>query len=254
MSDNLVTQYIISGEKKNIYLYDGTFDGMLSAVFDAWNDIYFQDIKSVNEVVEENFTVNIIETVTSEEKAERIIKAAVKIYDRMDFDLFRIFLTSSPCKERIVYRYLKVLFKMKRMTDSARYIDAVDDFMSLLHNYSRETERMYGFVRFKNTDRGIYYSEVYTDHSQLEMLAPFFLNRMPGIKWVMLDVKRRRAVLCDGNSWLIREGVGKEDVTVGNTDEDFDRWWQEYKKAVTIKERLNPKLQQKLMPKKYHVI
>lgn len=234
----------------NIYLYDGTFYGLMTAVFDSWNDRHFEDIIH-RTVFRENFTQNSIEVETDDAKAERVLSGAQKIYDNMNFRLYRIYLTSSSKKEKIIYNYLHILFKKGRMTDSARFMPEVDEFLTLEHHYARETDRMYGFVRFQKTEAGIYFSKIYTDHSQLEMLSPFFLNRMPGMKWVILDVNRKRAALCDGEKWIIQEGVSEDDITATYDNCDFEKWWRDYTKAITIKERKNPALQKKMVPLKY---
>lgn len=236
--------------KTNLYVYDGSFQGMLTAVFDAWNDPAFENIDEEGEFMQ-SFTQNVIYVETDDNKAGRIITAAKKIYDDIEFRLYRVYLTSADKKEKIIYDYLHILFTKGRQTDGARFMPEVDEFMSLEYRYSRETNRMYGFVRFQKTETGIYVSKIYTDHSQLEMLAPFFLNRMPGMKWVILDVNRKKAAICDGNEWLIQEGVSEEDIKAQYDNSDFEKWWKEYTKAIAIKERKNIALQKKLVPLKY---
>ena len=236
--------------KSNIYVYDGSFYGMLTAVFEGWNDGGFEDIVSSNQLPE-SLILEYVNVETDETKAKRIITAAEKIYSNIEFRLYRVFLTSSPKKEKIIFDYLHILFKRGRLTDSGRYMPEVDAFMSLEHHYARVTDRMYGFVRFQKTEGGVYFSKIYTDHSQLEMLAPFFLERMPGMKWVILDVNRKRAAVCDGSRWMIQEGVSEDDVTAKYDSTDFERWWTEYTKSIAIRERKNLNLQRQLVPLKY---
>ena len=78
----------------NIYIYDGSYHGLLTSCFDAWKD---KDIYSIR-TKEENKDVNLLEKVvyieTDNEKAERIIKWVGKeaCYE-VQRKLYRVFLT-----------------------------------------------------------------------------------------------------------------------------------------------------------------
>jgi len=100
-------------------------------------------------------------------------------------------------------------------------------------------------------ESNILYSQFEGTYNVLSILGSHFFNRLSGERWILHDLKRSTAVLCDGESWHIQEVQLPENIKFHEREELFQDLWQTYYKHIAIQERVNPKLQMQNMPKKY---
>lgn len=239
-------------EKRNVYIYDGSFDGFLSVVFEVWKTkSLLIDIKA-----EENwspgFFDNDIYINTDRERASRVLHwmeeklpsgTAERIYD--------YFASEDDGCERRIYLYLQACHRLGRWVDSFLTDEAVMDFLKAEKHFNNEFHRMCGFARFTVMDGNVMFAEIVTDFNQLIRLVRFFLDRMPGQRFMIYDDKRQKAVICDGFRWGTVDGIKAESIREKKFSDNFDMLWKGYLKALTIEERKNYKLQQQLVPLKY---
>ena len=68
---------------------------------------------------------------------------------------------------------------------------------------SREGHRMLDLIRFVEMDSGILVSQFETDTYLLTILSSHFFNRLSNEQWMLHDVKRGLASICNGRSWEI---------------------------------------------------
>ncbi len=234
------------------YLYDGTFHGLLTAVFDAWQpESRFGDIRmlaegSLNLLEEERFVC------TDMEKASRVAAGIQRKVSQEAYEsVYRAYLSDLPERGRVIYRYLKLAFRIGREVNTYVIHPDVMAMQKINRMYANETQRMYGFVRFRQVQSDFLYAEITTEYNQLEVLSVFFLDRMPGQKWVLYDSKRKLASLCNGSRWLISDHFLPETVERTQEEMQFERMWKEYLAALTIRERCNYPLQRQKVPIRY---
>ncbi len=235
----------------NIYIYDGTYHGLLTCCFDAWKD---KDIYSIRSK-EENKSVNLLENVvyveTDNENAERIIKWVGKEAGyEVQRKLYRVFLTEHPDRGMYILRYLKLLDKLGRNVENHLYDDDVRNINKLSRMHASETHRLYGFVRFEVAGNNILYARIEPDFNQLEVIAPYFADRYNGHLWIIHDLARNMAAIFNGSEYIITEYHGNMLDNESRTEISFQKMWIEYLNALTIKERLNLDLQKQKVPLK----
>ncbi len=238
-------------EKCKIYLYDGTFEGVLTAIFDAWNDKLMADICSADK-----YCIRLIDVTygvqVDEKKAERIRAWIIREFGYGTLlKVYRALLTESEGCELKVFQYLKYVSKAGRRGCRNLSNSCVDAVNKLEIAFCNETHKMYGFLRFKELSSGILFAEIGTKYNQLEPLIVFFHDRLPGEKIIIHDQKRNLSAVCDGRLWYITSLL---DITKLNADEgqeDFEVLWRQYLQALSIKERENYKLQRQMMPIRY---
>lgn len=235
----------------NIYIYDGTFEGLLSSVFDAWNDKDIYSIRTTNENKEVNLLENLITIETREEKADRIIKwvnnkAGYEVLRK----LYRVYLTENPDRGIFIFRYLKLIQKFGKNTENNLAHKDVINVNKLSSLHTSETRRLYGFVRFDVLSNDILFAQIEPEYNQLEIVAPFFADRYYGNPWIIHDTKRKTAAIFDGRQYIITESDNNMPTQTTQSDRAFKEMWVDYLGALTIKERLNLELQQKFVPLK----
>ncbi len=111
--------------------------------------------------------------------------------------------------------------------------------------------RLMGFVRFRQVEGGIYYASIGPDHNVIQLLAPHFVERLSDQKWIIHDVKREIAALHNRGKWLLT-GFTADDIPADTPEEkQYKRLWKEFFNTLAIPERINPKLQRRLLPRRY---
>jgi probable DNA metabolism protein len=81
---------------------------------------------------------------------------------------------------------------------------------------------------------------------------PHFLDRMGRHSWMILDRGRRQAALHqNGRLALLQDVELAHAPSEADAEADFQSLWRHFFQNIAIPERINPKLQRALMPKKY---
>ena len=244
------------------YVYDGTFDGFLTVVF----EIYASKQKPVQIMSERLWQQGFFETpahvATDADRSERvwngIITRSNKKITRM---LYLAFASELPGVEMTLYHYLEKLFAD---TTGVFHKNILDDHSFELYQISRkvsfEIHRFQGFVRFQETSDGLFFAAIEPDHDIVSLLAPHFARRYGAQSWVIYDRRRDKGMfwkkpelheitLTDKQFNTITGDILQH---VRSEDEDLYRsLWKAYYKAINIPERKNIRLMLRLLPRRY---
>lgn len=245
--------------KQMIFLYDGTFEGFLSAVFDAVL------IKDEVEIVKKpgwqpKFFAETAEVETSAEKAERVASKILKICGSRGFSaIVHIFLSEVENCETYDFYLIKLLLKHGVGAFSCFQDEKIAKAMLIRKKVARELDKMLGLIRFSELPSGIFYAPCEPEFNLLPLLVPHFSGRLSGAKWIIHDLGRGTAVYhADGkteNVEFIDEMTSHLDMgsILGKSENEdgFAKMWQNYFKIIAIESRTNPELQRKCMPQRY---
>lgn len=130
------------------YIYDGTFDGLLTVIYhhyytDRAAGIYTADSYQAS------FLHGFMEVETEEKKADKVYAAIRDKISQYDLrSVYRAWLSCDPEKEMKILRYVVLGFQQEHRTSSLHSHPAVADFQAILQKISHESERMLEFVRF----------------------------------------------------------------------------------------------------------
>lgn len=235
-----------------VYIYDGTFYGLLTAVFYA----YSRKEEPIDICTDENFQFvldsDIFNVTTDPEKAERVMIAAVKKIGKDGFfRIYKAYLSESEKKEAIILKYFRLVFSMGRSGESFYKEKTVTDIMKMARKTGNEAHLYLGFLRFKETDEGSFYSEFSPETDCISIVALHFKARLSGLRFIINDVKRKKAALWDKEKLDI---IYYEDYIVPSDTESemaFRSMWKNFYKRVSIKERKNEKCRMTNMPKRF---
>ena len=242
------------------FLYDNTFDGLLTCVFDAFNRKEFPE-----NIIGENkqlplFTES-FHVITDDAKADRVLKALSKKISKPALDmLFISFLSEMEEIEMRLFRYIRQALLSEKSIETNFADPDVLELSKIYRKVRREEERMRQFVRFQKTADGIFFAVMDPAYNVLPLTARFFKIRYADQQWIIYDVKREYGLYYDLKTV---ETVHFEQFPValetGKLPTDkldayeaaFQDLWRDYLKAITIRERLNLKLQRQHMPKRF---
>ena len=261
-----------------VYVFDGTLDGLLSAVFDAF---------SLKERPEQLlragdalplFCDRTHRVTADEEKARRVWTGLEKHLSREAMKLISVsWLSELPELPTPLFRYICKVFdppagiprpaatggpqwSIERNFADADVLAVTNIARRVLH----EQLRMKQFVRFQKAKDGTYLAVVSPDHNVLPIVTDHFQDRFNDQPWLIYDAKRHYGYYYDGHATPIRvtfedEATVPFDLSNGKLNADvlsdndqlFQDLWRTYFKAICIKERMNPRKQLQDMPRRY---
>lgn len=240
------------GEEMIVYIYDGSFEGMLTCVYEG----YYSEDKPEAIYNTYQYEQNLFHEprfiVTDLEKSHKVGLAIVEKLSELFFHrIVNAFFSENYDVATHIYRLLRYGFKNGPeviMHASHPIVSAVVDLSNAV---ARETHLFVGLVRFMKLKGGIYYCEFGPTYNQVPLLAEHFSHRLNDQVWVIHDVNRNLAVFYDKKQWYVNEFYGLDDYTLDDEELLYQSLWKTFHKHIAIEERINPTLQRSFMPKKY---
>ncbi|MDR1919108.1 MAG: TIGR03915 family putative DNA repair protein [Tannerellaceae bacterium] len=243
-----------------VFRYDKTFEGLLTALFDAYNRKTFPErLLSENEPLP-IFAKDVHQVITETAKSTRVWMGLEKKLSRQVCGmLMHVWLSELPASDELLFRYMRKAFDAP-VSIATDFADKdVLEVEKIARKVSKEGQRLMQFVRFQKAADGIFFAPVSPIYNALPLTLNYFTDRFADQQWLIYDLKRRYGyyydlqtaaeVTIDKDEHLLD---GKLDEALMAQDEKlFQQMWKEYTRSLTIKERLNPKLQRQHMPRRF---
>lgn len=234
------------------YIYDGTFDGLLTSVYDA----YYEKDSPEQIVTLNNFTDNFLirrrYIETDKAKSEKVHDAIIKKISKDALsNIMCAFLSEHENAGIYILEYLRFGFKVGKIVDSYLSDDRVYNIHRLVTKIYREKHLLLGIIRFRLLQNNIYYAPIDTQYNTACLLGEHFADRMADQIFVIHDVKRNYGVFYDKTKWFISDIEISGSLDFHEKELFYQELWKQYFESVTIKDRINPKLQSSFMPKRY---
>lgn len=233
------------------YIYDGSFDGLLTIVFDSYLSKTIPK-RIVTSEFEIDLFCNYILSETDEEKASRIYKGVAKniSYHALS-TAYHVFLSNIPNKELDIVQYLLLGFRIGNKLDHFLANDLVLKMEKTKKRVLGEFHRFCGLVRFIKLQNGMFYAKIHPDNNVIELLGHHFIARLPNENFILHDKKRNIALLYNTKEYLITEAKNIKITSLPEEELYYQNLWNCFYHAIGIKERKNSKLRMQFMPKKY---
>ena len=232
------------------YYYDGSFDGLLTVIYMAYEDRKNNMLRVAVETEQLALGLDDINVITNFSKARRVEKAICdKLSQSFLNNIQTCFLSCDKNKDIvIVHTVYKALKQGKEILNSldehAFYVN------KLVKQVLNERHRYLGVLRFKEAKDGTMFSTIEPKNNVLPILIFHFKNRMKREKIAIFDKGRKMIVYYDGKK---AEIFFVESLEIEWSDEEieYSELWKTFHKSISIKERENKKLQQSNLPKYY---
>ena len=245
---------MLSFSSKTTFFYDGTFEGLLTAVFETFSRKIAPDSIRGNESAEQmNLFERGVEIETSSEKAERVWrKLKQSLGEKKRYRLYQAFLSGAENIEMSIYNYIKRAVD-QRVQDTVQ-LDSVLQIEKMSRKVGREAHRMRGFVRFRKLKDSLYLAFIAPQYDVLSLIRGHFQRRYADQRWMIYDSLRHYGLYYDTKQTqeirLQTESLEMDKLL--NTDElDYQKLWKEYFQHINIPERRNPKLHLQKLPRRY---
>lgn len=246
-----------------VFLYDTTFEGLLTSVFEAYSRRTFPDAllpegEPLPLFYDEAFTV-----MTDEEKAGRVWRGLQKKLSPSALAcLAQCWLAEEQETASLLFRYIRKAIDAARSIETDFSDPDVLEFSRMWKRVDWERMRMLQFVRFRKAADGTFFAPVEPEKNVLPLVTGHFKDRFADQRWLIYDIKRAygyyydlkevHEVTFDEDSRKSHLVDGIPDERLMDKDEKlFQSLWKTYFKAVCIKERLNARKHKQDMPVRY---
>lgn len=245
----------------SIFIYDKTFEGLLTALFEVYVRRTFPDaLLATNEPLplfyDEVFTVY-----TDSAKADRVWKGLQKKASPFALNvLTAVWLSELPESDMLLLRY------MRKAIDAPETIELnwgdpdVLEVAKIGKKVSQERLRVIQFLRFQKASDGTYYAALSPLYNVLPLTIPHLKDRFADQRWLLYDLKRAYGyyydrqevteVCFDTKEEHLVSGLLSEEI-MDQDEKLFQQLWKAYFQSIAIKERLNPRLHRQNMPARF---
>jgi probable DNA metabolism protein len=241
--------------------YDGTWFGLLTAVFDAYDRKWeVAGFSVIGQESQSDFFTKKVVVVTDETKAKRVWSGLHRKVPKQNcMHLYHCYLSEIPGIERAIFSCIKFYFSgfdAPHLAYGNPDVLKISQTSKMVH---REKHRMEAFVRFQRTSDDLYYAGIDPDFNVIPLLSKHFEERYADQNWLIYDIRRKYGIYYD------QEKV--EEVTLNFSDDTgsrptakevfhdsetlYQELWKDYFKHVNIPSRRNIKLHVQHVPKRY---
>lgn len=246
------------------FFFDESFEGLLSAVFDAWTGRRFPDALLGHGARLPLLAGGTHHVVTERTKASRVFAGLrERLSDVALRDLMTAWLAEEAQASLPLFRYLCKTFSARRSLEHDLADPDAFAVTRLARRVRGECHRLEGFVRFQECSDATLFACIRPDCNVLPLLLPHFADRLAGERWALYDAGRRYGVLHDrgrlhdlfldpGKAGYLAANSGRLPAThLSEQEAVCAALWRTYFDAAAVADRINPRLQRRCMPSRF---
>lgn len=239
---------------EDIYFYDGSFDGLMTVIYYCLaNKIIPLNILVRKELNLDLFS-NYRDFETDASKASSLTKNIPKKISKVSLYItYNVYLSNNEKKEMVILYYLINGFKYGIKINNLVKLNCVIKAKKISKYVRNEAHKLSGFIRFKELDNGIFYSEIGPENNVLQIVSNHFKNRLSNENWIIRDVKHSLVSFYENNKITILKDIyfNFDLINKSNREKEIDGLWKKFFETIAIKERNNKRCQMNNMPKRY---
>jgi probable DNA metabolism protein len=240
-------------------LYDGSFDGLFTAIFEVF-EYRYQDMEIVSRerFHQENIFAEIHDVITQNNKSERVLNKLEQNIGRSGVhQLLKVFLSEDPELEQLILSAVKQSIQHPTENILQNYADNdILKISKICKSVDRERHRMTAFVRFEKMKDDVFFAKIDPDFNVIPLILKHFNNRYQDQKWMIYDLKRNYGILYDLENCDFFYPDEKLDLhqyqqKFHDEETQYQTLWQRYFTKTNIVERKNLKLHIQHVPRRY---
>ena len=230
-------------------VYDGTYDGFLSAVFLA----YARKIENSAMLYRESGGVPLGECVmvqTDAAHAERVQNRLCKL--GISRHAYKAWLTGEDSIDDAVLALIRKAIADGKSPLGDRSVQCVKRVCEASDRVGLEVHRFQQFVRFMKVSEAppVYVADIEPAYDILPMLGNHFFARFSSQFFIIRDLRFKKSLIWDRERWYISEDRAVLELKLRDRSE-FGKLWKGYFDAVAIPWRRNKKLQAQFVPQRF---
>ena len=117
-------------------------------------------------------------------------------------------------------------------------IPAVHEIFKLCRSVYNEKHQFIEFLRFSQMEGGFLAGKIQPKNDVLELIAPYFADRLGEENWLICDIGRKKAVIHErGRKWLLAElsSDEMERLQREGTEENWAKLWKTFLQRSLLK-------------------
>jgi len=240
-------------------VYDGTFEGLLTAVFEIYERKLTHVKMEKGECYISALFENLIHITTNEAQAGRVLNGLRQKLSPIGVQrLYIAHLAEIENDDDTVIGFIRYAFDSDRNIEDDYGNKNVLRVSEIVGMMRREKHRMEAFVRFQKLKDETFYAAIQPDFNVLPLLIKHFKSRYADQKWIIYDIRRNYGLCYDLHD---TEFISLEFSSVKNPgnvvnafsedEEIYQHLWKNYFNSVNIPARKNTKLHLRHIPRRY---
>lgn len=242
------------------YVYDGSLEGLLSAVFAAYERHENPNDVEPESRLQPRLGQYVYEVPTNLEHATRVRNGLRRSCGNAVFEaVLYASLSDDPHAGTAAYRFVRYAMDVHRKQFGRRYSAfsnaAHPDVAPICHlkrHVGCEKEHMLQFIRFEELEGGLWFARCNPNASVVPLVMDHFAARFNTQPFIIFDEVHELAGVYTGADWRLVKPEGPElqlpDKAAGEAA--MQRAWRRFYQAVSVESRYNPELRRQFMPKR----
>ena len=234
-----------------IYLYDGSFDGLLCCIFESYANHEIPDEICPEYAYEQEVLWQVRQIETNGDYADRVFVKLSAVLGKEGILLLRtVFLYGGAGRETALLRFVR--FGLKHGKAALQMLGKAET--AAVRNMEKavlnEAHLMREFLRFSDY-HGALASVIEPKHYILPLIKGHFAERYPEEHFLIFDRTHKMALVYRPYESRIIPMDAFDPPDASLPERQFRRLWQEYYVAIAIKQRENPRCRMTHMPKRF---
>ena len=255
------------------YCYDGTLEGLLSAVFAAY--AHREDPTDVvrPDALQPRLGQYVRDIATDLELALRVQRGICRTCGAEAFDAVKeASLSDDPGAGTAVYRFVRYAMAENRPHDCGRCRQrarcngvctrarrnvlgdiahpAVEPLLKLRRAVGNERHRMLQFIRFEHLENGVWFARCNPSASVVPLIMDWFSGRFNTQPFIVFDENHGIAGVYEGREWYLVRTDGIDLPGPAADEALMQRAWKQFYRTVAVESRYHPELRRQFMPKR----
>lgn len=243
------------------YLYDGSLEGLLSAVFETYISKEKPEDIFNPETLNPRLGQHVKSIPTNINHATRIQSG---IRDKCSKYTYRCILkaslSSNPQAPNAVCDFIHYAMSSKHPHKAINDISDphVEKLFQINRTINKECEFMRQFARFehiKEPNRNFWFAKINPKDNVIPLIMDHFVERFNIQPFIIYDENHNFAGFYDGNQWTLIKPENTDELKnlKGENEEEavIQDAWRRFYKALSVDERYNPELRRQFMPKRF---
>lgn len=240
-----------------IFCCKDRFEDILTCIYDAWSMaliVGHDNIRLVREpVYQQTLFDEYIHVDADNDKVEKVIRSIKKSISEQAYNyVFYASLSEQEDALQAIYNFLRVGFAVGSRVCFMYANPYVMRMAELKRKIGNESHFFKEFSRFTSLDNKVYVCHIEPKNNVITLVAEHFADRMPSEHWVMVDDKRKMAVVHPKDEDIyLRYLTDAEFETLSRSEEyedEYTEMWRSFFRVIGIKERENYKCQRNMFP------
>lgn len=233
-----------------ILLYDGSFEGFMTAVFTAFEQKLTKAVHITCRCDEQS----LFESLTIPTDLQKYTRVKQGIETKLSYalfdDIYTAWLSHLPDMEDQLLALIALGFESGKDIQHMLQHPVVEACMKAANKVHREAHRFLGFVRFRQY-HDLYISDIEPDFDILPLISPHFIDRFISQPFLIRDARSRTALVYNGAQSMILSYEQSPALWDVSPSDEFENLFKTYYDAMAINERKSKKRAMRLMPQKY---